>query len=268
MGHISSVCLAYVFSYQNNSKLFGEGDSETLLSVLLPTMNSERWLRESISSIVGQEFQNFELIIVDNHSDDKTVNIVHSIADSRIILLKQSGGQLASALNEGIARASGEFIARQDGDDISSPQRFFSQIRFLMENPDVDLVGCRFWSIDTEGRIVKGHRPPKTHEKICDKLLHHMAFAGPSILARRNLFKKLKGYDTRFDGLLGEDYDLVVRASENGELATVPEYLYYYRTGNPNSMCGRADYDYEPYQRIVRERAIARGNSRFVEAYG
>ena len=223
---------------------------------------------KSIDSILNQTFQNFELIIIDNHSTDKTIDIIDSFKDERISVITQSKGDLASALNEGLANASGNFIARQDADDYSSINRFSIQIEYLKRDSSINLVGSYFHSIDTDGIVLKEHKPPQAHEEIISRLLHHMVFAGPSILGRRDFFNELDGYDDHFDGYLGEDYDFVVRASEKGRLATVPRFLYHYRTNNPDSMCGKVNYNYEPYQKMVQKRAIGRGNKHFLKTYG
>jgi glycosyltransferase involved in cell wall biosynthesis len=155
------------------------------------------------------------------------MDIIDSFKDERIKIITQSKGSLASALNEGLAKASGNYIVRQDSDDYSAINRFSILTKFLINNPNVDLIGSYFYSIDMNNIVLKEHKPPLEHDNLVDKLLRYMIFAGPSIFGRKSFFNEVGGYDEFFDGYLGEDYDFVVRASEMGKLATVPNFLYF-----------------------------------------
>ena len=102
-----------------------------LISVLIPVYNAELFIGESISSILNQTYTNWELIIIDDGSNDNSASIIGNITDPRIHFHKQENSGMGSALNKAILLANGKYLARQDADDISLPERFEKQIDFL-----------------------------------------------------------------------------------------------------------------------------------------
>ena len=113
-----------------------------LVSVILPVYNCEKYIKQSIQSILSQTYKNLELIVINDGSTDGTLNTIRSLNDERIVLISQRNMGLPSALNEGLKIARGEFIARQDADDVSLSERIEYELKFLLENPDYGLVGC------------------------------------------------------------------------------------------------------------------------------
>lgn len=112
------------------------------ISVVLPVYNGAAFIRESIESVINQTFKDFELIVIDDGSEDSTAEIVDSFSDKRICfhrLVKNSGSAVAT--NEGYLRATGEFIAHIDADDIAMPDRLARQLEFLSEHRDVVVMG-------------------------------------------------------------------------------------------------------------------------------
>ena len=105
-----------------------------LISVILPVYNCEKYIRDSIQSILDQVFNDFELIIINDGSTDNTFGIIKSFSDDRIILVNQVNHGLTFSLNVGLSLAKGKYIARMDADDISLPDRFKKQVNFLSEN--------------------------------------------------------------------------------------------------------------------------------------
>src|SRR4051794_29608800 len=118
------------------------------VTVLLAVYNGERYLREAIDSILGQTFQDFEFLIINDGSTDSTREIILSYHDPRIRLVDNEDniGQTRS-LNRGLALAAGQFVARQDADDISEPERLASQVAFLEIHPEVVLLGTWYRKI-------------------------------------------------------------------------------------------------------------------------
>ena len=113
-----------------------------LVSIILPVFNSEEFLSESISSIINQTYDHFELIIIDDASTDKSSNLIKSFKDSRVIYIKNERNLgIASSLNIGIKKAKGKYLARMDDDDISEPKRLDKQVRFMEENTSCGLLG-------------------------------------------------------------------------------------------------------------------------------
>ena len=105
------------------------------ISVLLPAYNAQAYLRESIESILAQTFSDFELIIINDGSTDQSLEIMTSFKDSRIRIINQENAGLPISLNRGIRLARGIYLARQDADDISLPNRFSAKVQFLDRHP-------------------------------------------------------------------------------------------------------------------------------------
>lgn len=132
------------------------------VSVLMGVNRADSFLGPAIKSILNQTFQSFEFIImVDAGCVDVKQRIRElSAGDSRVRILESpSVGGFAFALNLGIAESRGEYIARMDGDDVSRPERFEEQVRYLDENKDVDVLGCRIQLIDTNSDFVERNYP-------------------------------------------------------------------------------------------------------------
>ncbi|MHC1732039.1 MAG: glycosyltransferase family 2 protein [Bacteroidales bacterium] len=119
------------------------------ISVIMPTRNAEKYLKEAIDSILNQKFSDFEFIIIDDNSIDHTINIINSYHDDRIKIYSGECRGISAALNLGIKKSSGEYIARMDADDISLPERFEQQINFLEQNPDIGICGTRVFTLSS-----------------------------------------------------------------------------------------------------------------------
>ena len=127
-----------------------------LISVIMPVFNAARYLSKAVDSVLAQTLGDFEFIIIDDGSTDASETILRKYAeqDSRIRLTRRPNTGYVVALNEGLAQACGEFIARMDADDVCLPKRFERQAQFLREHPDVVLVGGRVEIIDEGGRLI------------------------------------------------------------------------------------------------------------------
>jgi hypothetical protein len=156
------------------------------ISAVMSVFNGAAYLAESVESILAQSYTDFELIIVDDASTDETGRILTSFTDPRIrVLHNQNNAGLAVSLNRGIAVASGEFIARQDADDISEPDRFARQVAFLDGHPEVALVGTAHREIDAAGRelaLVDAHCD---HVSIIWAMLFFCPFVHSAVMFRR-----------------------------------------------------------------------------------
>src|SRR5690625_6791695 len=127
------------------------------ISVIMPAYNEERYIAESIQSILNQTFQDFELIIVDDGSTDKTFEIASSFNDPRVKLYKQQNSGPAAARNKALSLAKGKYIALQDADDRSKPERLEKQYDFLENNLDYIAVGTDADYIDKDGFFIYEH---------------------------------------------------------------------------------------------------------------
>lgn len=199
------------------------------ISVLLPVLNGQDYIRDSIDSLISQTFRNFEILILDGGSSDKTLEIVNSFCDERILVFSKPGLGLAASLNLGLELARGRYIARQDADDLSHPNRFQKQVDFLEGNPDYGLLGthAEIWLIDEPTERSLSH--PASNNQLQFLSLFDAYFVHGSIMARTDILRKLGGYTTDSARQPPEDYELWSRVIRETKVANIPECLYVYR---------------------------------------
>lgn len=202
--------------------------SSPRITALMSVYNGERFLCEAIGSILNQSFGDFEFIIIDDGSTDGTEGILASYNDPRIQLINnQTNIGLTKSLNRGLSCARGEYIARMDADDISMPQRFACQVEFLDENPQVILAGSNCVKIDSIGRKVSEIVIPEQSGDIVTQLFLANPFAHGSMMFRRGAILNMGGYDESVP--YGQDYNLLVRFAQIGQLGVVPSFLHKVR---------------------------------------
>jgi glycosyltransferase involved in cell wall biosynthesis len=197
-----------------------------LITVIMPVFNSEIFLAEAIDSILNQTFRDFEFLIIYDLSSDKSFSIIdyyHKI-DSRIRVIMGEKKSLVGALNQGIDKANGKFIARMDADDIALPYRFERQLAWLQET-GADITGSWIQRFEKQSKHVVKAR--KTDAAIKMEMLFCCPFKHPTILMRTTMAKSLK-YDPAWH--FAEDYDLWERAAKAGwKMTNVQEVLLLYR---------------------------------------
>jgi hypothetical protein len=195
--------------------------SAPVISVLMAVRNGERHVRSAIDSLLQQTCQDFELIVLDDGSNDDTPEILAAFDDPRLVRKSwpESIG-LTRALNRGLALARGRFIARQDADDLSMPRRLELQAAFLESHPQVGLVGSGYWRINEAGAKTGDGYPPLDMAQIRWHLLFHNPFCHSAVMFRRDLLQDLGGgYDDRLS--YSQDFDLwsrLLRVSEGANL--------------------------------------------------
>lgn len=202
-----------------------------LASVVLPVYNGERYLAEAIDSILAQTWRDFELLLLDDGSQDQTWPIIESYCakDKRCRGISRENRGLVATLNEGIALSRGEFLLRMDADDIALPQRFEQQIRYLQENPECVALGCRFILIDPESLPIMEMGHCLSHEQIDEGNLSGEGsfMCHPGTALRAAVVKDIGGYREEFRH--AEDVDFFLRLAEVGKLANLPDVLLAYR---------------------------------------
>lgn len=218
-------------------------DAEPLISVVMPVKNvPARHLDPAASSILAQTERRFEFLIVDDGSTDDTHArcLAWAGRDARIRVLRSRGQGVAAALNEGIAAARAEFIARMDGDDLAAPTRFAAQLDYLRSHPDCVVLGTDMILIDPDGAPLARVRQETEHEAILDRLLHGAggAICHPAAMLRRSAVQRVGGYDDEFD--CSQDLDLFLRLAEVGRLANLPEPPLRYRQHFASSNAAKA----------------------------
>jgi glycosyltransferase involved in cell wall biosynthesis len=177
------------------------------LTVILPCYNSEKYISQSIKSILNQTFKHFKLIIINDGSTDNTLKIIKSFKDKRIKLINNKGNKgLIYSLNRGISHANSIYLARMDGDDICERSRFKNQINFLNKHSAVHVIGSAINLIDKNGNKIQTTTYPLDDYLIKWKMLFSCPIAHPSVMMRSSIFKKVKGYNYKYK--LAEDYYL------------------------------------------------------------
>ena len=195
-------------------------------SVLMPVYNAERFVSEAVESILNQTYRDFEFVIIDDGSTDRSRRILQDYAtlDPRIRLTSRPNTGYLRALNEGLGYCRGEYIARMDADDVSLAERFERQVAFLDAHPECLMVGCALVRIDADGDVLCEEHLPETHDEIEARLLKPIGAIGhPAVMIRRQSLVEAGGYREEYCG--AEDHDLWLRLAERGKLANLSEAL-------------------------------------------
>ncbi|MBD2028357.1 glycosyltransferase [Leptolyngbya sp. FACHB-711] len=205
------------------------------VSVVLPVFNAENFIAKSVRSILNQTFTNFEFLIIDDGSTDRTFDIIRSLEneDSRIRIFRTSNRGIVDALNFGILHSSGKYIARMDADDIALPQRFEKQVDFLDKNSNYVIVGNSIGAIDQRGRFlgnfITGQLGPfSPGEDEVSRILNVGAFLlHPTVMYRKDVALRIGGYRKEYEWI--EDADFYNRIIKEGFAYCLPEVLLHYR---------------------------------------
>lgn len=197
----------------------------------MPVYNAERYIAEAVESILAQTYTDFEFLIIDDGSTDGSLEILkrYEAQDKRIKLKSRTNTGYVVALNEMLAEAKGEFIARMDADDISMPQRFKKQLLYLNNHPECDVLGTAAIWIDPDGKLLHEHYPPTEHVEIDNHNLVKLeaSIYHPSVLMRKSVFDLIGYYDENLSG--AEDLDIWLKIAEKSQLANLREPLLRYR---------------------------------------
>lgn len=204
--------------------------STPLVSVLLPCRNGARTLALAMRSVLNQTFDDFELLLLNDGSTDDSVAIARSFGDSRVRVCGDGVGRgLPWRLNEGVAAASGRYIARMDADDVCFPERFARQVAFLDAHPEVDLVGCRAVVFRDSGEVVGLLPFVPSHAGLCAQPWRNIPLPHPSWMGRRSWFE---AHPYRLPEVRrAEDQELLLRSYPDSHYACLDEVLLGYRQG-------------------------------------
>ena len=205
-----------------------------LVSIILPVYNGEETIQDSITSILSQSFTNFELIIIDDGSTDKSLEKLRGFIDARIILLTQNNMGLARTLNLGIAIAKGQLIARQDQDDISMPLRIEKQVLTFSLNQHLVLLGTCGYIINKNNEVVKKLKFPLHNRELQFLSNFYNPFIHSSVMFRQKEFIECGGYCEDVDLQPPEDFNLWNRIKSYGEISNLNECLVKYRVSSNN----------------------------------
>jgi len=208
--------------------------SSPVISVILPVYNGEEFLQDAIDSILNQSFLDFELVIVDDGSKDRSLEIINSYTDPRIKLVQNvSNLGLVGALNSGISVAKGRYLARQDADDLSHKDRL--KLQYLsMEELGADICGTAWAQMNPDRSILSVKEIPLSEDTIFACLATTVPFPHGSVMMRSSFIKK---HQLKYETIqIAEDYYLWIRFAQLGGLfSNINKCLYFYRL-HPKSL--------------------------------
>lgn len=198
-----------------------------LVSVLMPVHNGMPHLPLAVESILKQTFNNFEFVIVDDCSGDYSPEYLKSVKDDRIVLISLSQNKgVTGALQEGMRKVRGKYIARLDADDIAMPDRLQQQVEFLEANNSVGLLGSGYEVIDSDGKFIRHFSVMRTDFLVRWRMLFKNPFVHSTVMFRRDLIEQNK-LDYRLKH--GEDYQLWVELMQFCKAEISPRELIQYR---------------------------------------
>jgi glycosyltransferase EpsE len=207
---------------------------EAEVSVITPAFNAERTIVKAVDSIRKQTYNAWEHIIVDDGSTDSTWLILSTLAsnDNRLKIFHQENAKQAAARNNGINLSKGRYIALLDADDCATPERLQTQIKFLEEHPEVDVLGGGIINVTLEGERVSTQYLAEEHYILSKNIYRLCPFFTSTVMARRSYFENLGGFNV--DLSPAEDYDLWLRGHRDYTYHNLQVPLaFYYRIYYP-----------------------------------
>jgi glycosyltransferase involved in cell wall biosynthesis len=201
--------------------------NEPLVSVGLQFYNSGRTLRSAVRSIIQQTFSDWELILHDDGSRDRSAEVVRAFNDPRIRFFPDSSNRKRPyRLNQSLAAAKGKYYAVMDGDDIAYPRRLATQVEFLEQHAEVHLVGGGMLVFTGDGLPSGKRQLPVHHSEICARPWKGFPIAQPTFMGRTDWFRAHQ-YDEGFP--IAEDQDLLLRSYQRSCFANIPQIIMGYR---------------------------------------
>jgi glycosyltransferase involved in cell wall biosynthesis len=209
------------------------------ISIIIPTYNSEKTIKETIASVQQQSFTDWELIIIDDGSQDNTVDVIQTIVEPRMKLFVYENGGVGMARNRGIARATGEFIAFLDADDLWTTDKLELQIKALKQNPQAKVAYSWTKIIDENGKFLFTDATLSYQRNVYQYLLlTNFLSSGSNILIRRDALKVVTGFNPNLP--YAADWDFYLRLARNFNFVVVPKYQILYRQSG-NSMSSKIE---------------------------
>jgi len=202
------------------------------VSILLPVYNDEEFISKSVSSVLKSTYKNFELIIINDGSTDKSPEIINDFKDPRIKLYDKQNSGLIESLNYGLTKCNSEIIMRMDGDDEISENKIEIQLKSFL-NSDSVLHGTGAKIIDNSSRVLQEISVNEDHKDIINNLRTlNTSMIHPSIMFYKDIILKSGGYDSKFE--VAEDYELYYRISRIGKLTNIDLPLLMLRKNEHN----------------------------------
>lgn len=233
-----------------------------LISVMMPAYNAEQYIEEAIESLLAQTYTHWELIVVNDGSTDRTVEIVSRFTDPRIRLIHQKNGGESAARNTALDHMNGEWLAYLDSDDAYLPNHLEVTAAYLEEHPDRDAVYTDGYHIDPDGHRMKtlsSRRRGPFEGKLFEQLITSSDVFGPPlcvVLRRQIITDHALRYDTRI--VIGPDWDFFIQYSEHANFGYLDEQTCLYRVHFTNITVQINLKKRASYLAMCRENAIKR----------
>jgi glycosyltransferase involved in cell wall biosynthesis len=206
----------------------GTSRASPLVSVVIPAWNAEATILDTVRSVLRQTFPAFELIVIDDGSTDRTLELVRGVGDARLQVHSHANGGLAAARNRGIERSAGEFLSFIDADDEWTPDKLELQLRALRARPDAGLAYSWTAFIDRRGDFLFAKQPSRSEGDVYEDLVRSCFLAsGSNVLVRRSCLDAVGGFDTSLRA--AQDWDLCLRIAARWSFVLVPRYQILYR---------------------------------------
>jgi glycosyltransferase involved in cell wall biosynthesis len=209
------------------------------ISVVIPAYNAELTIKETIESVQQQTFSDIELIVINDGSTDRTLELLQSIKDQRLRIFSYENGGLSVARNRGISRVTGEFIAFLDADDLWIADKLESQLAVLEEHPEAGVAYSWTYFIDEHGKsLFPGTRIFCEGNVHADLLVRNFLLNGSNPLIRRQAVESVGEFNPTFPHFA--DWDYWLRLASSWHFAVVPKYQVFYRQSS-RSMSSKVD---------------------------
>ena len=201
--------------------------SNPLVSIVIPVHNGEKYIKESIDSCLNQTYKNIEIIVVDDKSEDRTLEILKEYGQKLTVIPVEKQNGLGNVINIGIRASKGQYIARMDADDVMYPSRISKQVEYLQSNPNCVAVGGQIDIIDKDGKIVDYRKYALEDKDIKRNRFLHQPFAHPAVMLRKSTLEEVGLYPE--DMWKVEDVKLFLILSTKGEFHNIKDTVLKYR---------------------------------------
>jgi glycosyltransferase involved in cell wall biosynthesis len=237
------------------------GPKQLRVSIVIPAYNAQRYIAEAVDSMLAQTFDDFECIVVDDGSTDRTGHVLAQLArrDPRVRPLHVPHGGIVEALNAGVDAARGEFIARMDADDVAVPTRLEQQVRFMDDHPDVVALGSKVLLVDPHNSPLWEIDVKTKHQDIDAELMagNGWALFHPTSMIRKEAILRVGRYRPEYQW--SEDIDLFLRLAEIGRLANMPTTTLRYRQHFSSVNRTKLDLQIKRVERLLADAHHRRG---------
>jgi len=210
--------------------------SDPLVSIVVPCYNHGHYLGQAIASVLAQTYSNYEIIVVDDGSQDDTRSVVERFGSPKIRYLFQENRGRSNARNAGLAVASGDYIAFLDSDDFYLPEKLALQIDFLQQHPEFGMIYTSAYCIAEDGRPIAASYEATDSGWIYEKIafFRPLTITLPTVMLKREVVEAVGGFDERMDRF--EDTDYWRRVSKSWKIGALPLYTCKLRSHGSNML--------------------------------